>query len=624
MIRVFRDYRKTFTNIVTTMVGSSWTGSDAVVTTETDAITGRSIMVVTGNGSALEPYAYKAQTAAIVGHKYYVRLKAKVTNSVCSVIKLQYGGVTQFMVTSPTIDTVYDVSAVITATSTAAELYLRHSYADAATANGKAMKSYNAFIVDLTETYGAGNEPIASVVDSIPAIWSVDAYKTPTQRPVTVSLCTSDFNSNGDKVIKPMKCLEVKQDNEDWRIEMTADLSYQPYLVQDYLLVVPTKQGNQPFRIKNVSVDGKRVSLKARHVGYDLENYFNRASFGDTYEDFTSWLGINIINFFCIPHLPYTWSSDVSGTGKIVFKEFSVLGSLNENIATFGGHLVFDWWDFQIKETIGQDNQVVIEYGKNLEGASIDEDWNSVCTQIFPYGNNNITIASPYYIAASGVTYDRPYAKKVVFQTDDVVELTALANAYLEQYKVPKINYTVKSDNIQNVAIGDTIKVKARQFEILTNVLGYTYNILTSRIENVEFGNFRKDVRSVFSNIQGQLDETKKSVIQENIQMNAQIAGITSKTVEVSATLANTVVTTVHTFGSQTRAMYLISGFIGSDSVGTYSCMAIVSVGSSLKSFVIYNANAAGLELTFSGMEVRLKQTTGTSQTGTIVIQKIS
>ena len=624
MIRVFRDYRKTFTNIVTTMVGALWTAFDSVITTETDAITGRSIMVVTGSGATVNPYAYRAQTAAISGHKYYIKIKAQVTNTSCSSIRVLYGGVLQTMVTSPTNGTLHEASAVITATGTSDISYIYHYYATAAIASGKVMKVHNLFIVDLTATYGAGNEQIASVVDAIPAIWSVDAYKTPTQRPCTVSLSTSDFTTNGDKVIQPNKCIEIKQDNEDWRIEMETDLSYQPYLIQDYLLIVPTKTGDQPFRIRNVSVESSRIKLTARHVGYDLENYFNRVSFGDTYEDFTSWLGMNIINFFCIPHLPYTWTSDVSGTGKIVFKEFSVLGSFNEILATFGGHLVFDWWDVQIKQTIGADNQVSIEYGKNLEGAKVDEDWDSVCTQIFPYGNNNLTIASPYYIAASGVTYDRPYAKKVVFQTDDITELTALATAYVEQYKLPKINYTVRSDNIQNVAIGDTIKVVARQFTILTNVLGYTFNVLTQRITKVEFGNFRKDARSVFSNIQGQLDETKKTVIQENIQMNAQIGAITAKTVEVNASLANTVVTTMHTFNAQTRAMYLISGFIGSDTVGTYSCMAIVSVGSNLKSFVIYNANSAGLEMTFSGMEVRLKQTTGASQTGTIVIQKIS
>jgi phage minor structural protein len=442
---------------------------------------------------------------------------------VCASIRINYGGVNKIMVTSPSNGTVYDVSAIIEAASTATQTYLYHYYADAATANAKVMYGYNYFVVDLTETYGAGNEPVASVIDAIPAIWSVDTYKIVTSKPCVVDLCTNDFNTNGDKVIQPIKCVEYKQDNEDWRIEMEADLSYQPYLLQDYLLIVPVKGGEQPFRIKNVSVDGKKVSLTARHIGYDLENYFNRISFGETYIDTSTNGTMILIGGFCNMSFPFTFSTDATAVGTVTFKEGSVLGGYNEIITQLGGHLVMNWWDIQIQTTIGSDKQVVIEYGKNLQGAKIAEDWNSVCTTIFPYGNNNLTIAYPFHIHASGVSYDRPYARKVVFQTDSVTELTTLANAYLEANKYPKINYTVQSDNIQDVAIGDTIQVKARQFTILTNVLGYTFNVLTQRIEKVEFGNFRKDARSVFSNIQGQISEVEKKLVQETITMRNSI-----------------------------------------------------------------------------------------------------
>ena len=88
--------------------------------------------------------------------------------------------------------------------------------------------------------------------------------------------------------------------------------------------------------------------------------------------------------------------------------------------------------------------------------------------------------------------------------------------------KLPKLNYKVKANTVQEVGLGDTIYVFSKQFTISTNVLGYTFNVNTRQVVNIEFGNFRKDVKTVFANINADIDELKKSVIQENITMNAK------------------------------------------------------------------------------------------------------
>lgn len=568
MISVFDDKRIDFTNLVGIMVantsvspytsylnGTTFDGVGGVITDMTTS------SKVTGNGAIVNPtmavsegFLFQIGTP-IIGHKYYVRLKARVTNSICQSIRVIYGGVTAVIVSTPTINTVYDTGVVFTATSATAGLSIDEVYTSAVNAAAKELEAYSIEIIDLTADCGAGLEYTSAQMS---AVFALNTY---TYFVGTYSFTLTDFNTQGDKVIHPISCVEIVQDNVDWRVEMTADLSYVPFLKQDYILVVPTmEKGNQPFRIKNIKIDQREISFSARHVGYDLENYISSFLFGYSYTSNIRTLLMMSLDDG-LPQVPFTWSSDAGLAGRVTHKETSILGCITEIVTQVGGHLTFDWWEVSLDATIGTDKGMTIEYGKNLQGAEVVEDWNSVCTSLVPIGNNNLLLNGTQYMLngnyilhASGVSYDRPYYRKQVFQTDDVVELETLGNAYIEANKYPKLNYKVQATITDNFAgtyaylegftygelelstygeleeakkiyfqLGDIIQVKARQFTILTNVLGYTFNVLTQRIVNVEFGNFRKDVKTVFSNIQAEIAELKKQIIQENIQMNARI-----------------------------------------------------------------------------------------------------
>lgn len=519
MIRVFNEDKKEFTNLCVTQPSNAWNGYNAVITGDILQ------SIVTGNGGGRAPGAYYNQTASVIGHKYFVKVRAKVDTASCESIQLNYGGVGVVLKATPSANTEYDMVYVLTATSAAAPLYVYHYYVDAATANGKVMTLYDIVLIDLTVAYGAGSEPTATAMNKIKPLWSLaDHYSAS----VTKSICVNDFTTNGEKVIDPIRCVEIIEDNVDWRVEVEADISYQPYLLQDYILVTLTKEkGEQPFRINNVKVDNLKVTFTARHIGYDTENHIAEMIFGYTYTTGIAFHVAKIIDWSLPKSQFYTTTTNWT-TGKLVYKGASMLESLYEIISMLGGHLTFDWFKVNIDQTIGSDRGVTIEYGKNLDGAEIAEDWDSVCTQIYPIGNNNLTLGTTTnMIDATGVSYDRPYTRKVFFQTDDVVELDTLADAYLEKYKVPKLNYKVSADTVQDVALGDTIYVYSRQFNIATSVLGYKYNILSGRIEYVEFGNYRRDLKSAFSNIYADIDELKKAIIQENITMNSKIVATT-------------------------------------------------------------------------------------------------
>ena len=74
------------------------------------------------------------------------------------------------------------------------------------------------------------------------------------------------FSSNGDKIINPLKCRVRKEDNGSFYADVETDLSYIDDLTEGRILVIPTPQGDQAFRVSNVKATKHRLVTKAMHV----------------------------------------------------------------------------------------------------------------------------------------------------------------------------------------------------------------------------------------------------------------------------------------------------------------------------------------------------------------------
>lgn len=134
----------------------------------------------TGNGTHYMPICEPLNLATVnILHRYYVRYIARITNSSCTGFLLGFDGSTAgtdkvvLLKSSPIVNTWYNLSVVDTPSADAVgsfRAYLRHIYADAATANGKVMQvdgTKGVYAFDLTAIYGSGNEPTASQIDNI-------------------------------------------------------------------------------------------------------------------------------------------------------------------------------------------------------------------------------------------------------------------------------------------------------------------------------------------------------------------------------------------------------------------------------------------------------------------------
>lgn len=106
----------------------------------------------------------------VVGNKIFVMATARVTNENCNSLNLSIRGTTSGSLDataqlSPVQSKDYKLYGIVQINGTYAgniRVRLNSVYADAPTANNKVTQLEEVFCVDLTEKYGAGNEPSAA------------------------------------------------------------------------------------------------------------------------------------------------------------------------------------------------------------------------------------------------------------------------------------------------------------------------------------------------------------------------------------------------------------------------------------------------------------------------------
>lgn len=147
-------------------------------------------------------------------------------------------------------------------------------------------------------------------------------------------------------------------------------------------------------------------------------------------------------------------------------------------------------------------------------------------------------IMLPEIFLESDVRYEKPYTRKIEFQTDlnteeqteenFITELREKAKSYLEENKYPKISYTVKSDINQTLEIGDTIHVLHPIADILTEVLEYEYDNILEKVKSLTFGNFTRDVKTKFNNIKTTIEQLNQALSKQTVTITKQTKLINS------------------------------------------------------------------------------------------------
>ena len=343
----------------------------------------------------------------------------------------------------------------------------------------------------------------------------------------------TSFSSNGDIVIQPFKALVHKVDNSDFYLDFECSPDFLDYVVSNNIIVAPTPQGEQAFRIGNVSNTRRKITAKIPHIYYDANNYLIADS--------------NVVNKNCndaLDHLnsatdntsPFTTLSDIQSINSFRCVRKSLAEAFNTVLERWGGHLVRDNWNVSIMNEIGQDNGVTIQYKKNLKEITVDYDWSEVVTKLMPVGKDGLLLEDLY--VSSDIQYEIPYTKTVSFEQDIseddfknddghlneeayhqalLDDLRVQAQAYVDANCIPKVNYTLKANMDKITDVGDIVEVIDERLgiNIMTHVLSYTYDCILGKYTEIEFGNAQPQL----SNLMNSMSATMDKAIEENNQV---------------------------------------------------------------------------------------------------------
>lgn len=340
------------------------------------------------------------------------------------------------------------------------------------------------------------------------------------------------FNSNGDKIIKASKAKVHKEDNGDFYLELECPLIYVDDMVEDAILVVNLPQGEQAFRVTNVSKTKSKITAKCWHVFYDSKNYLIKDSY---VVDKDCADAMEHLNLATEPKSPFATFSDITTVGSYRCVRKSLFEALEVVRERWGGHLVRDNFSIGLNQNIGTDTGVVIRYRKNLKEISCEENWDDVVTKLLPVGKDGILLnelepdRSVYLSSAQ--SYSVPYTKTVSFSqdnideedfkdedgnTDEVAYKTALVEdlelqgiKYLDENWKPKITYTLRAD-LENITdIGDTIEVihEPLSINLTAAVVAFDYDCILKKYTEITFGNFQKKLSNLLNDVNNQTNE---------------------------------------------------------------------------------------------------------------------
>lgn len=368
----------------------------------------------------------------------------------------------------------------------------------------------------------------------------------------------TDYTSNGDVVLRPIKAKVHKEDNGAYYLDIETGFDYVDYLVGGNLIIANTPQGNQAFRISSVQKTRTKLTARCNHVFYDSMNYLIASATvprGKTCEE-----ALQIFNGATDPASVFTIDTfyrPLLNLEPLRASHQSLYDAFMMCLECWGGHLVRDNFTVSIPGAIGHDNGITIEYKKNLREITCQEDWADVCTKIMPIGKDGVMLntldptASPYM--SSETQYTIPYTKAVQFSQEGIVredypsdraymqalilDLGGEANQYLKAHSKPAINYTVKAHINHTLDVGDIIVVKDERLgiNIDTAVIMYEYDCILERYTEVELGSRKKGL----ADFSGEMRLYAKRQTQENTALDNSIISVKSDITTITSNVGN-------------------------------------------------------------------------------------
>lgn len=319
---------------------------------------------------------------------------------------------------------------------------------------------------------------------------------------------------------------------------------------------------NQTFEISRIVKDSSNiVKIYGQHISHKLE-YMGlvngRAFNGSAFTALAIWHNATIGD------LRFDVWSDIQTTGKGVFdiskmeNARQALGGVEGSILDiYGGEYEFDNMTVRLHKQLGRTAPTVLEYGRNILSAELDETIESAYTSVLPFATYTpdkpegdtsdsqpdpvtVTLPENYVDSKYKALYAHRRIKVVDFSSEfksdskskDIPtpdKLRKLATDYMEHNAIgkPKINIKIEyadlaktldyADNgwIEELELCDIVPIYYPQIGLTdetAKVTTITYDFINERNESVEFGDIGTNVRSTMqSGLAGKVDDIAKA-----------------------------------------------------------------------------------------------------------------
>lgn len=322
---------------------------------------------------------------------------------------------------------------------------------------------------------------------------------------------------------------EVRNQSNTLTLEAPLDAANRAYLTEGNIIVADTNERlrRQPYEIVHTeeNLSSGRTIVEAQHIAYRLRYSVVKQISGSSVSDvFTAFKTAASM----VEENDFTFYTDIATSQAVSYNYMSVWdilhGTEGSLIDTFGGFIEMNGFQIRLLQRRGQDNGVVVPYGKNLVDLLRSVDSGDVINGIFPvYTSNGEIAVTGTAVQYSDNTSRYPYKRTEVVDFSEQFGDTVPTAAQLDAAALSKVTgqglpqATITGEfiplsatldykdfgTLESVAMDDTIRfyVPRMGIDITTKVVATHWNVLADRYDSVEVGDVKQTIRQAIASI---------------------------------------------------------------------------------------------------------------------------
>lgn len=366
--------------------------------------------------------------------------------------------------------------------------------------------------------------------------------------PILFPSTATEFTTQGLGALSDaISCIVTEERNGLYELEMQypqSGIHFSEIQNRCIIYAIPSPYREaQPFRVYRITKPINGIAtIYAQHISYDLAgipvNPFTAGSAAEALSGMASHTAVE-------SHFSFWTDKSTTANFSVLVPSASrsVLGGVEGSILdVYGGEYLFDKFFVRLYNQRGNDNGVVIRYGKNLTDVEQDTNISSVATGVLPYWVGAEGELVQGNIVNVDGTFDFVRIMTIDFSSDfenqpTASELETRAMQYIKSNKigVPSVSISVsfvqleQTEEYKDLALlekcdlCDTVTV---QFEALginakAEIVRIITDVLLERYESVEVGDIRANIAYTIADQQQKIEKAPTTSAMQKAINNA-------------------------------------------------------------------------------------------------------